>query len=511
MKIIALFLMLIMLISCFNVLANVKNNEEIVEIRVAIYRDRAPSGIGHFLDALENYEWKVGKTLYRIIVEVLSTEQLVKGELTIDKYDVFLYSAWQTNEYCFHTSFSRLPKNKIRVRNIVNFIKDGGGYFGTCGAAMLAGRMQNRPKTLFEHIWNKSCFGISCQSFHFKNAIPIFLPSFGLGPEAVDISAYYYNTGTGLCLDCPIFHDNPIFDDYLEDTRRIEWAIGRPLEIPKNPDREVKILANYPSEEISDNESLRIHHWKYTGGIRGIIKAILLDKNSTEFCENLGPFNDALYFSSDWERTDKIVKTNLSNKPFMTSEVYPNENKARIVLTTGHPENAVWWGGYLEEKEDNDNNCLWDGLYQWKDIIPEEETIEDEVRYNYWIISRSVAWASKKVPDNDLPPVYGSSEIRDITPYNQSSEFTIFGNSETSNSIESLDLYYRYSDNNETWTPWILYNTDFDGSDGWSWEFNSPNGTGYYQFYSIRHVHFEHEWLNETAPPGPDAIAKITI
>ena len=44
------------------------------------------------------------------------------------------------------------------------------------------------------------------------------------------------------------------------------------------------------------------------------------------------------------------------------------------------------------------------------------------------------------------------------------------------------------------------------GSDGWSWNFNTPNGIGYYQFYSIRCVEYENYMKTEKAPPGPDAI-----
>ena len=55
----------------------------------------------------------------------------------------------------------------------------------------------------------------------------------------------------------------------------------------------------------------------------------------------------------------------------------------------------------------------------------------------------------------------------------------------------------------------MLYDTDYDGSNGWSWEFNSPNGPGYYQFYSIRHIEYEDHTETEKAPPGPDAIVHV--
>jgi hypothetical protein len=145
-----------------------------------------------------------------------------------------------------------------------------------------------------------------------------------------------------------------------------------------------------------------------------------------------------------------------------------------------------------------------------EDATPLNETIEDEFSYNYCIIRRSVAWAAK-VPDNDLPPVYGPSQVSDIYPYHQSLNFTLIGNAkEEAYRNISLDLYYHYSnDNSSNWSDWSLHGTDAFGSDGWSWEFNAPNGSGYYQFYSIRHVEYEGYTELETAPSGPDAIAYV--
>ena len=217
----------------------------------------------------------------------------------------------------------------------------------------------------------------------------------------------------------------------------------------------------------------------------------------------------AVIFAEDWEMTDNIVQVNYSNMPFMITENYPNDNNARIVRCTGHPEDNVWWGGHIEELEDTDHNNMYDAFHRWMDIIPENETEENEFEFNYCINRRSVAWAAK-IPDDDLPPVYGQSQVCDIYPYNQtSSVFTIYGNSEKQEGISSLDIYYRHSINNSTWSNWIFYQTDEDDFDGWSWNFNSPQGTGYYQFYSIRHLQNNNNEKIESAPPGPDAIARL--
>jgi len=541
-KIFVIVVMMIMigstLITSANIynIDNIKNssNNNIVKIRVAIYTDEKEDAIFYgpyartvyFVNALSDYCWKVGNTSYKIVTTLLSTKAILKGELKTKNFDVLIYPPDTADQDMFYTGFSRLPKNRIREKNIAEFINKGGGYFGTCGGAMIAGDMTNRPKTLVEKLWKNSCLEISDVDILFKTHAPLIGQLFGKSPESFGTFAYLFysswnqadmnaNYHSGVCLDCPVNRDNPIFDDYLEPTRRIRWLGAPNFEIPEDTKGEISVIATFPDEEISENDTISIHQWKYVGGIRGLIKGLFYEGGELYWMENLGLSMKALLCAGDW-KCDVIVKTNYSNKPFMVAEYYPNKNNARIVRCSGHPEHNVWWGGHIVNAADMDYNNMYEGFYKWVDIVPKNDTIEDEFAYNYWINRRSVVWVSKIVPDNDLPPIYGPSQVSDIYPYNQSSEFTIAGNAEVSGGIESLDLFYRYSSTNGTvedpWCNWTIYSTDFDVSDGWSWEFNSTKteGPGYYQFYSIRHVQVnEYEWLNETAPPGPDTIIYI--
>ena len=439
----AIVIILIMISCTFIASATVKNNEyneyiatDIIDekdIRVAILTDEKESDedfygpygrTRYFMWALSDYNWTVGETSYCFDVSLLPTKKLLRGGLTTDKYDVLLYPPDTANEKLFTTGFSRLPRNILRKKRITDFVEDGGGYFATCGGAAISGDLENKPKTLMERLLKNSCLGISGVNISINTAIPILSQWAGLGPQAVGSLGYLmysswnqtdYNNNyhSGVCLDVPISNSNPIFDDYLEDTRKIRW-LGLPaFVIPENPDREITVLARFPDEKISNNETIRIHHWKYTGRLRGLLPGLLNPDGDVQYWDNLGVLMRIFVFAGDWE-PDILVETNFSNKPFMTAEIYPNENKARIVLCSGHPEHNVWWGGYIEEPEDTKGNNLYEGFYHWKDIIPEEDTTEDEFSYNYWIVRRSVAWVSKIVPDNDLPPVYDPSEISDI-------------------------------------------------------------------------------------------------
>jgi uncharacterized membrane protein len=48
--------------------------------------------------------------------------------------------------------------------------------------------------------------------------------------------------------------------------------------------------------------------------------------------------------------------------------------------------------------------------------------------------------------------------------------------------LAGLELYYRYSTNNQTWSSWTSLTPDT--MQPWSWQFDLPNGEGYYEFYT---------------------------
>ncbi|MBC7080680.1 MAG: hypothetical protein H5T44_00275 [Thermoplasmatales archaeon] len=66
--------------------------------------------------------------------------------------------------------------------------------------------------------------------------------------------------------------------------------------------------------------------------------------------------------------------------------------------------------------------------------------------------------------------------------------------------VKEVTLYYRYSANNASWGTWNVFSTD--NSPPWQWNFNAPNGDGYYQFYSIAKDNANNI---ETIPPAADA------
>ena len=509
-----------------SILSIAQEDSENINIKIAIYTDDEinedfwkHSYTRYFVFPLQDYSWTAGEKRYSYNIEYINTNEIMKNNLIKNKYDVLIYPPDTADEYIIQRALSPL-KNYIIKQNIQRFIKAGGGYFGTCGGAFIASNMINDPTSFLERIWKKTCMSISCTNFQISATIPI-VNQILKNPENTGTHGYIFYSGwdippyvdrplTGACLDCTINKNHPIFDDYPDSTQRIRWIAAPNLIIPENCDRHIDTIASFPTEEISDNESTNIHHWMYTGGIKGLIKG-LLNQNGGEihWIDTLPLLMKPFLFAEDWTRLEAIVKTNVSEKPFMTAEIYPNEHKARIVLCTGHPELNTWWGGYIEEIHDHDHNNIYEGFHQWLDVKPYNKTTVDEVRYNFPLIRRSVAWASQKVSDEELPPAQGPSEVKDfLNFYINSCLVKCIVEDPNVYEYVTLDLYYRFKEDN-IWSNWKFYKTDQYYYDGWSFEFNAPEGPGLYQFYSIRKIIKNGIIEIEQAPLNADSTVYI--
>ncbi|HEC86436.1 MAG TPA: hypothetical protein ENI49_00975, partial [Thermoplasmatales archaeon] len=110
----------------------------------------------------------------------------------------------------------------------------------------------------------------------------------------------------------------------------------------------------------------------------------------------------------------------------------------------------------------------------------------------------SIEITSKR--DNETP----SSSVDAISPYWQnSSPLTINATASdgSGSGLDNVALYYRYSSDNSSWGSWVYFG--YDTSSPWSWSFTFPNGSGYYQFYSIAQDILQN---TESAPGSADAI-----
>ena len=404
-----------------------KKNTDCKIIKVAILAEEPlgwGSGKHYFPIILDGYTWTSENTSYKFSSSYIFDKDIIKGKLNISNFDVLLVPGGGVGDgQAIAKGFNCFRKVRLWKKNIVNFIKDGGGYVGICGGAALitdlSTGLNKNPTSFAERRYNKSSLDISCVSSYYKNlGVPLFYPFQKKYPENIGATGYIFSfapgetiggfhihTG-GIPIDFQICKDNPIFSDFTKKIERIRWWGGPALIVPEKLDRDLKILARYPEIDISENDAIKIHAWKYTGGIFGLFTAIMksfkLVKSENVKLKNVPLYT--YYLAGDWKSTDKIIELNYSNKPCMTAEIYPNENQGRIILCAAHPEYMIWHGGHIEEVDDNGFNCMANGFHQWKNISPLSKTFADELTHTWWIVRRMTAWAAK-IPDKHMPKI----------------------------------------------------------------------------------------------------------
>jgi len=116
---------------------------------------------------------------------------------------------------------------------------------------------------------------------------------------------------------------------------------------------------------------------------------------------------------------------------------------------------------------------------------------------------------NKTIYVDNTPPI---SSVVPIIPYEQN--HVPFYINVTANDagcsggcgIKYVELWYRNSSDNSTWSSWMLYGIDY--SEPYQWLFYAPNGSQYYEFSSIAADNLGNK---ETIPPGTaDAMCHVT-
>ncbi len=156
-------------------------------------------------------------------------------------------------------------------------------------------------------------------------------------------------------------------------------------------------------------------------------------------------------------------------------------------------DNDSGWGTW--ESSGTDEDPLW----TWDFIFP-----DGKGHYQFYSIAADNASNYEDpptAPDNDTRCGYNStkpsSKLDDITQYwYNTSPVTITGEATdfSQNGLKNVTLYYHFSSDNVSWDDLTLYDADNDPWNDISWNFNFPNGTGYYRFYSIA--------ADNSTPPG---------
>ncbi|MGC9309054.1 MAG: hypothetical protein ACP5FL_09825, partial [Thermoplasmatota archaeon] len=102
--------------------------------------------------------------------------------------------------------------------------------------------------------------------------------------------------------------------------------------------------------------------------------------------------------------------------------------------------------------------------------------------YTYVVTTRNATgWNASAVYDFTLedttPP---SSSVDSLSGYWYSGSATLTATVTDNYAVDRVDLLYKYSSDNASWTSWTSYSTDT--AFPWQWSFDFPSGEGYYEF-----------------------------
>lgn len=408
-------------------------------------------GNENFKEILDRYSWQTNNKKYEFRVKPVKDEDILNGN--IRNFDVITFGA--TDEYGKLWIWKKLyPEKYLKwIRNISDFIREGGGYVGHCGGANLICELHNEPETSLEKSIKEVNFGIAGTKVYQKGSIPLLDQLAGLPPTAMEGEGYVVYDGFkpdapqmgGVPLDFVVKDKNhPILKGYKGNTLRIFWGGGPGLV----PSSKAKTLLSYPEKEISELHPM--HVWEYVGTgkggylgkwiglaksiawsviddrkVRRVASRSLLEltqerisaeefvmriykhaKDEKEGNRFLEAIAEGIYKAKDWKLLNQVMPIKRAGMAALVTENYVD---GRLVISGPHSEDDIWDDGRIIDVEDTDENCLWDGFMRWIDY-------GDKGKQNKWFLRREVAWAAG-LNEDELPPIPEESpEKKAMTP-----------------------------------------------------------------------------------------------
>ncbi|MCD6571789.1 MAG: hypothetical protein J7K62_00775 [Thermoplasmata archaeon] len=259
------------------------------------------------LKYLDGAKWKYRGKTYEFKASIVEFKDVIQGKL--EKYDALVLPG---NGYYMLESFLDMFYNNRWKDNMRKFVENGGGYIGTCGAAIIA--CQN-PVVGWPFI--KTMGIVNLYAYE----------------TVLNEAQYYLQDGLGIPALIHIKHSlNPIFKGFYGSLRSINY-FGGPAFIPAHKhDKKygrIVVLATYATEP---SEVAPIHRPPVFGG--------------------------------------GMVKTNLKGKYAVIATTY---GKGRVVLFGPHPE---LWSWRIDKVLSDNESRIEEGInargkwYRWKEGIP---------------------------------------------------------------------------------------------------------------------------------------------
>ena len=323
-----------------------------ITIRIALYPPLHRSAHGDTYSIVFNYTWKSGEKVYRFTTYLLNVDELRGGgerPLNRDNFDLLVVSV----NYFSYTIHGLNPKI---VKNIKDFLSEGGGYLGICGGPTFASLGFEKPKNIYERWTNKGVLGI----------LNVYLNQ-GLFTEM----QYCMRAIGGLpSIQSKIErdNDNPIFDTYAGNFVNFTYGGGPACYYANKTDDpklgELVSILTF-SEELMDTYPL--HNWK---------KKLI-----------------------GW-KPEEVIKTDYKGLWNGIASTY--NNSGRIVVFGSHPEIPLHMNATVKEVISKRSKYSSLGLVPLPCYILEGGEYFN-ISYNFWVHRRAAAWIAG-VPDEDLPP-----------------------------------------------------------------------------------------------------------
>jgi len=315
----------------------------------------------------------------------------------------------------------------------------------------------------------------------------------------------YYNNNDSSCQQNPsdVWDDNFVLVQHLNETSKTTGSYNDHLDSTHNNNNgetfngvNMNIAGRLDGGDefggdnsndyiaINDDSTLDI-----TDEISISIWLYLYDYSNTPDLVTKGPYDQSY---GTWVRASGTVRFAVNGNSITSASSLNTGTWYYLTFTRDSSTNGrkIFING-LENASDtlttafNTNN---DPLYISTDSY-EIGGIIDEVRISN--IARTSGWIRTCYNNMNVPDVFfitgNENNITDtivdnICPFNVTySPYIISATAD--NSLNNVTLFYRYSVDNNSYDSWTKDNTD--SLSPWQWNFNFPNGTGYYEFYSI--------------------------
>jgi hypothetical protein len=148
-----------------------------------------------------------------------------------------------------------------------------------------------------------------------------------------------------------------------------------------------------------------------------------------------------------------------------------------VELYYSFSSDEISWGGWILTQTDNTEPWLWyfylpqgAGYYRFRTIA--EDAVGNQEGISGFDAECGYDEVSPSSTANPLIQYWLTTQHLTITAVATDDLSGIYSN----------ELFYRHSNNNLTWTSWTLFGSVL--GQPWSWEFDLPDGEGYYEFYT---------------------------